>query len=365
MKDVSGDSRSTECLAAEVNREENDKTENLPQRVSRYANAKARSLQMAGYCKTSGDVKMSYKLKGCGNYLVFHDYYTADQVRLHGASFCKCHLLCNLCAIRRASKGMQAYLQKYAAVIKENLTLIPYFVTLTTANGEDLPERYQHLSRSVRRLLRSRRNARAGQKFVEFVKAEGGFFSIEVTNIGNGWHVHIHMVWLCATSPDAFKLSKEWHAITGDSFIVDVRPIQGELVDGFCEVFKYALKFSDLSLEHNYEAYQVLKGQRLFDSFGNMKGVDIPESLLDEPLDDLPYIERFYKYIQGQGFTQQWQEHYEVALKQPPKDTTIRPHAQRTTDKNGSGFQFRPIPEDRPERTRAHIIADIFRLPIS
>ena len=41
-------------------------------------------------------------------------------------------------------------------------------------------------------------------------------------------------------------LSREWHEITGDSFIVDVRPIsQDDPVSGFIEVFKYAVKFSD------------------------------------------------------------------------------------------------------------------------
>ena len=52
----------------------------------------------------------------------------------------------------------------------------------------------------------------------------------------------------------------------GDSYIVDVREFYGDSVtDGFLEVFKYALKFSDmaLALADNWEAYETLKGKGL------------------------------------------------------------------------------------------------------
>ena len=74
------------------------------------------------------------------------------------------------------------------------------------------------------------------------------------------------MIWLCSEAPDAHQLSREWEALTGDSFIVDVRPMYGE-IDGFLETFKYALKFSDLELSDNLHAYKTLKGKRLINSF--------------------------------------------------------------------------------------------------
>ena len=49
------------------------------------------------------------------------------------------------------------------------------------------------------------------------------------------------------------KLSQQWEAITGDSKIVDVRrlkPSKGtkdDYMEAFIEVFKYALKFSEMS----------------------------------------------------------------------------------------------------------------------
>ena len=65
------------------------------------------------------------------------------------------------------------------------------------------------------------------------------------------------------------------------------------------EVFKYAVKFSDLSLEDNWQAARILKGKRLLNSFGLFRGVQVPESLLDEPLDGLPYFDRFYRFFGG------------------------------------------------------------------
>ena len=74
---------------------------------------------------------------------------------------------------------------------------------------------------------------------------------------------------------------------TGDSFIVDVRPMHGE-IDGFLETFKYALKFSDLELPDNLDAYKTLKGKRLINSFCIAR-VEVPEELTDDDLsDDLP-----------------------------------------------------------------------------
>ena len=70
-----------------------------------------------------------------------------------------------------------------------------------------------------------------------------------------------------------------------------------KLLQRFC---KYALKFSDLSLENTWEAFLTLKGKRLTGSFGSMYGVKIPEKLDDMPLDELPYMEMFYRFVFGE-----------------------------------------------------------------
>ena len=82
-------------------------------------------------------------------------------------------------------------------------------------------------------------------------------------------------------------------------------------IDGFLETFKYALKFSDLPLADNWEAFQKLKGKRLINSFGVLRGVEVPEDLTDDDLDeDLPYMLMLYNYRKGSGynFVEQWED---------------------------------------------------------
>lgn len=270
----------------------------MPQKLKRYSTARLRALDMTEYCNVQQNVKMSNKLANCANYLVFRHYFQIDEVRLHAAQFCKKHLLCPMCAIRRGAKMLKAYLEKYQQVLIKNPDLYPYLVTMTVKNGDDLAERVQHLRASLRKMTQQRRDSLKGQSFVQFANSAGGFHSIEVTNNGNGWHPHVHMIWLCTHRPDQSLLSKEWETITGDSYIVDVRPLH-DPVEGFLEVCKYALKFSDLSLKDNYHAYEVMSGMRLIDSHGILRGVQIPDSLLDDILENEPFLELFYRYIKG------------------------------------------------------------------
>lgn len=270
----------------------------MSEKLKRYSTARLRALEMTEYCNVQQNVKLSNKLTNCANYLVFRHYFRIDEVRLHAAQFCKKHLLCPMCAIRRGAKMLKAYLDKYEQVSKTFPELQPYLVTLTVKNGDDLSDRIQHLRTSMRKMTEARRNALKGQLSIEFAKSVGGFHSVEVTNRGNGWHPHVHMIWLCNDKPNQTLLSKEWEAITGDSYIVDIRPLH-DPVEGFLEVCKYALKFSDLSLSDNYHAFEVMSGMRLIDSHGVLRGVVIPDNLLDEILDFEPYVELFYRYMKG------------------------------------------------------------------
>lgn len=303
-----------DCLAAETNRGVDDAAA-LPGRLDRYSKAHRRALAMSDYAmkmaansasKQGKDAssKLAQRLKSCGEYLLFRDYYTVGKVRLHAARFCKKHLLCPLCAIRRGAKMVKAYLDKLQVIKAERPDLKAYLVTLTVKNGPDLLERYTHLQRSVHKLHKTRTGQR---QYSEACKAEGAVWSYEFKRGANSgeWHPHMHAVWLCNEAPDARKLSEQWKRITGDSFIVDVTPFhnQEDVVSGFLEVFKYAVKFSDLPMADNWHGYEVLSGKRLIASFGAFRGVEIPEELTDEPLDELPYIEHLYRFFADAGYS--------------------------------------------------------------
>lgn len=74
------------------------------------------------------------------------------------------------------------------------------------------------------------------------------------------------------------------------------------MIDAFLEVFKYALKFSDMALADNFHAFQTLQKKRLVDSFGNLRGVEVPDDLTDDDIDDEPYMLLLYKFVKGSGY---------------------------------------------------------------
>lgn len=276
--------------------------EGLPKRVDRYGKAKLKALDIGNHIKPDASLQKEHtRLSRCANYLLFRHYPTVDKVRLHAAQFCMIHLLCPMCAVRRGAKSLGAYLRRFEAIQLERPELKAWMVTLTVKNGEDLSERFNHLHVSQRELWK--RKSRGRGSVLDGVA--GAVWSYEVKR-GNGsgqWHPHLHMVALAEHAPDKFELSAEWENITGDSKIVDVRPIsQEDPASGFAEVFKYAVKFSDQPPEDTVHAYRTLKGKRLLASSGCFRGVEIPESLLDEPLDGLPYVDLLYRFL-GRGYT--------------------------------------------------------------
>jgi hypothetical protein len=297
--------------------------EALPRRVERYGQSKKRALDVAEYIGTQiyseqphhrkQFRKLVQRVLTCGDYLVFHHYFTVDKVRLHGASLCMKHLLCPLCAIRRGAKALKAYLDRWEVIKAAKPALRPFLVTLTVKNGDDLAERFRHLHAAQRELWKQRQRGRGSP----LDGVEGAVWSYEVKRgrKSGKWHPHLHMIALAETmvieSEDNLgELSRTWHDITGDSHMVDVRPIsQDDPVSGFLEVFKYAVKFSDQDPEDTFHCYQTLQGKRLIGSAGCFRGVDVPEDLTDDETDlaDLPFVTLFYRYL-GEGYTLDRQE---------------------------------------------------------
>ena len=276
-----------------------DGIEALPKRIDRYGKAKRGALDVGEYmAKMPEHQAVAARVLSCGDYLIFRHYFTVDRVKLHGASLCNKHLLCPLCAIRRGAKALAAYLERWDVIKKEKPLLRPFLVTLTVKDGPDLRERFKHLHKAQRELWK--RKIRDRGSVLDGVV--GAVWSYEVKRgKGSGsWHPHLHMIALAESIPDQAALSAEWHEITGDSFIVDVRPVsQDDPVSGFIEVFKYAVKFSEQPPEDTLHAWLMLGGKRLLGSSGCFRGVHVPESLLDDPegLGELPFVTLFYRFM--------------------------------------------------------------------
>lgn len=290
-------------------------------RLERYSGAKARSLAMSEYIKSTQHSrynKVAYRLGECGSFLWFKNYFERGEIRLYSASFCEKSVLCPFCAIRRAGKFIKAYMSKLESLRALYPHLKPYMLTLTVKDGDSLSERFLHLRFAIRTYMDKRRKYLANEKSkrnrqcVELVKALGGVYSIEIKRGKNSklWHPHVHFVILCdnKNSINVQKLSAEWHEITGDSFIVDCRSFYSAehdfVLDGFLEIFKYALKFSDMSLQDNFHAYELLNKQRLVGNFGILRGVEVEENLNDFCPEDEPYIDLFFRYFKNRGYIQ-------------------------------------------------------------
>jgi len=297
-----------------------DELAKLPARLERYSNAKERALinltqvqKKINSFSSSDDVAyirhlnvLAPKIAQCGDYLRFREYYTINKVRLSGAYFCKAHLLCPFCAIRRGSKLVEEYSKRHLQIMTEYVGIKTSMITITVKNGLDLAERQNHLQKSLQRLFKHRRKSKDGKSKTEFGKVIALVGTYEVTNKGNGWHPHAHIMVMHHLRIDAAKLKTEWFNITGDSSVLRIDPAKHpkDPAQDFLEIFKYAVKFGDLSPELNLQAYEVLRGKRLVFSAGEFRKVEINEDdLLDTPLEELPFYERLYKFVTGQGYT--------------------------------------------------------------
>ena len=327
-------------LAAEVC--ETGAASGFESRLARMNAAKRRQGQVLSFMVQQRDSAGNLKyrpeiraLRECGEYLIFRHYLESGVHKLIGGCSCKRHLLCPLCAIRRAARSIAAAKERLDAVVPTG----PYeafFATFTVKNGPDLQERLGHLMGSYKRLLQRRRDARKDRPKGEtcYRVVEGGFASVEVThNRGTGeFHPHIHSVILVPAgllptiemeikgkrviTPADFQrqLAAEWRELTGDSFIVDVRRIAwdsvntDEIMVALVECFKYALKVAisettDEELRILLQCYDVLKGRRLHSSFGVLWGVKLDDQTHDDLLPgDLEYIDVLYKYSRQFGY---------------------------------------------------------------
>ena len=321
-------------------------------RITRFGILKHRSKQQENFLWTLAKFKENYpidspneetvkalksaqKLNGCGNFLLFKNFYTIDQTKLSKFHVCNQHLLCPFCAGIRASKAIQKYSERVDEVLKQNRKLKPVLITLTVKNGTDLRERSEHLIKSLRTLIKRRQDYnKKNRGFNEFCKINGAMYSYENTyNEKTGeWHPHVHMFALLDTWIDQEQLSETWHEITGDSFVVDIRKVKKDKDFGYskaaAEVCKYALKFGDLSVEHTWEAFKVLKGKRLSGAFGCLYGVKIPENLADDMPDekDLPYLEMLYRFVFGK------QSYYDLQMTRHVEPQANEPENVRSFD---------------------------------
>jgi hypothetical protein len=183
-------------------------------------------------------------------------------------------------------------------------------------DGSDLSERLDHLKSALRLLIDQRRKVRNGSSrnaWFPFAAVAGGVYSVELV-IGSGsglWHPHVHVYALCDQDFDLDgtrcpEMEAWWLERTGDSFVIDCRPIEGNEQRGSAclEVLKYATKFSSMTLRQNVIAWRAASGRRLMQSFGCLAGVRECEVLTDElSKDEGDFIDLYYRFVKASPST--------------------------------------------------------------
>jgi hypothetical protein len=279
------------------------------QRLNKFGHYKARNQALAEYGKLQLDENIYKRLYNCRNYLLFLNYYLLQEIKLKRTESCGIHLMCPVCGIERASRAVRIYEEKCKEILRMNPTLRLYYCVLTVKNGENLAERFEHLLKAVKTLIHRRQKAVSAKRTSSkkdayalnsvFAEVIAGAYSFEAVKGKNSklWHPHINLLLISEKAIRQNKLSAEWKAITKDSKIVYCERTP-DVKQSFIEIFKYALKFSDLGFWDNLTAYETLKGRRLMGSFGEFRGLEIPEEESEEArYQDEPYIELFYQYL--------------------------------------------------------------------
>lgn len=260
------------------------------------------------------------EVESCGSVVDVHRFIGGlDERSFIVGRFCRRHLLCQVCAVRRGSRLLARLLERLKVVAREQGELVPYMLTATVRNGPRLSERFEHLRASWRAAIHGDRSFR--RRWSELVA--GGNYACEVKRGSESgtWHPHLHAVVLARGPLDVEQFgrawrwpefSRQWHRATGDSFVVECHPLdvgddvqqlaedvaavdrsalilgdsvgRSGLVRSLCEVAKYALKFGDLEPCDRIEGAVTLGGRRMTHGFGCLHGVDVDQvdSLRDQ-----------------------------------------------------------------------------------
>lgn len=179
----------------------------------------------------------------------------------------KCHdRFCVACQVERAAR------------IRENIAQLidvnnPRFLTLTLRHSQT------SLKDQIDRIYRSFSTLRRRDVWKNHVTGGAAFLEIKVGEKDGLWHVHLHCL-ITGSYFDQKTLSREWHAVTGDSSIVDIRAIKTS-EDAARYVTKYVTKPADNSVfgctDKLQEFIISLRGRRLCMTFGSWRGTKLED----------------------------------------------------------------------------------------
>ena len=208
------------------------------------------------------------RITECCNLVKFRRYLETWDVQLVSSNFCKYDRICIACATKRAMrmiKKFKSWIESHDLYDKQR-----YYIVLTISHKEsdELEDLMKRLQLYKTRLSKAYRNSKREKQKTKsfFAQFDWMVISIEIAHKWKSWwHPHINIL-ACSdndipiesiyqrwtTNPE---LLEEWKKITDwTSYIHNIRKINVSWDKSFSrswiwEVFKYAIKFSDLTVE--------------------------------------------------------------------------------------------------------------------
>lgn len=211
-------------------------------------------------CRINASSSRLDRFCNCGSGCQVEVNDTTGEARL-SANYCH-DRLCVPCGRSRSAKVTHA-------LITEAGRRVVRFATFTLRHSQT------PLTDQIDRLYRSFAVLRRRQWFSS--RCTGGAAILEVKIGTDGlWHVHLHTL-LLGSFLDAKELSRQWHSVTGDSYIVDIRKVEpnhGSIK--YCAA--YVGKPVDASIYQQPdkidEAARALHGRRVINTWGEWSKLD-------------------------------------------------------------------------------------------
>lgn len=251
----------------------------------------------------------SARVHNCGSWLHFRNWVNLDESKLLKADFCHKDKICPACAGRRAIKQVK----KVFGQLQSTPDLLEgywYYTVLTVKHSieEDFMTVFNRLQKGIKGINQAIRNEARGKATDNyFAQFDGIMYSIEETYTKNGWNIHVNM--LCHSTKPLLGLIKKpkkdnkkrvsywhpdavetWKNLT-DSINVSISPVNVKddeaLLADLSEIFKYSLKFQDLSPDEMLIAYRSLYRRRLLGSMGTLRALKTEVDLNGQDEEDL------------------------------------------------------------------------------
>lgn len=212
---------------------------------------------VAAKLRAGGEARLAARLERCGEEV--GSVRCQNCGRSHPARY-TCNLRwCPVCAWRISARRA-ALVSAWAETCAQ-----PKHVVLTGRNTESPePRRYGDAFARLRRQ----------KPFRDWTR---GCRTIETTNEGRGWHVHLHALvdvrWI-----DPGELARRWGRLLGQEFAI-VKVKDARLIEYLAELAKYACKPAQMAAWPEAEATQFVRacrGVRLFSTWGDLRGFKPP-----------------------------------------------------------------------------------------